>query len=103
MAIGGTVKRGGAPLANGMISFRPAEGGSGPAAATSIREGRYQFDSTNGPTSGPHQVVILSAIEGKLTAAPVAATPPTPGTDAPWTVEIDVPSRDSSEVSFHIP
>ncbi|HEV3006410.1 MAG TPA: hypothetical protein VGX78_18205, partial [Pirellulales bacterium] len=78
------------PLASGLISFRPAKGGSGPAATTSIHEGRYRFDARNGPSAGPHEVVVQRAFEGKPTAVtPDAAT----GAEVPlpWTFEVDVP------------
>ena len=103
MAVGGTVIRAGAPLASGMISFRPAKGGPGPAATTSIRAGRYQFDSRDGPMSGPQQVVILLAVEGKRTALPAAKTNLVAGTPGPWTFEIDVPTDAPNEIPFNIP
>jgi len=103
LAIGGTVTRAGAPMAGGMISFRPAKGGTGPAATTDVHAGRYQFDSTNGPVSGSHEVVIISALEGKPTAVPAVGSTATAGTAAPWTVEVDVPSDAPSEIPFDIP
>jgi hypothetical protein len=103
LAIGGNVTRAGAPMAGGMICFRPAKGGPGPAATASIQAGRYQFDSTNGPVSGPHEVVILPVIDGKLTAVSAAESTPTADTATLWMFEIDVPSDAPSEIPFDIP
>ncbi len=47
---------------NGSISFLPAAGRPGPAATTGIRNGYYCFDETNGPTAGPHRVVLRKII-----------------------------------------
>jgi hypothetical protein len=107
MAVGGTVTRAGVPLANGLISFRPAKGAPGPAATTGIRKGRYQFDSRNGPTAGPHEVFIQTAIEDKRTEAPrvlpQAESPPTTEALTPWTFEIDVPANSPDDIPFDIP
>jgi hypothetical protein len=46
----------------GSITFVPAEGRSGPAATTSIVDGRYRFDADNGPTEGPSRIIVNRAI-----------------------------------------
>ena len=46
-------------VANGTISFLPAEGTTGPSATASIVDGRYCFDKTNGPVAGSYNVVIV--------------------------------------------
>jgi hypothetical protein len=42
----------------GSISFLPDAGHRGPAASTAIIAGEYRFDSENGPTPGPHRVIV---------------------------------------------
>ncbi len=56
--VGGAVTVDGHAVARGSVSFFPDRGQSGPPASTAITAGRYQFNSTNGPTAGPHRVVI---------------------------------------------
>jgi hypothetical protein len=43
---------------NGSITFIPNEGTHGPAASTALAHGEYRFSEQNGPTVGPHQVVV---------------------------------------------
>src|SRR5262249_5944540 len=47
----------------GSITFVPTVLQSGPAATTAIVDGRYQFDRTNGPTEGPHHVIVTRRID----------------------------------------
>ncbi len=56
--ISGTVSVDGTPVVRGSISFFPDRGHSGPAASTSISAGRYRFTAVNGPSAGPHRVVV---------------------------------------------
>ena len=43
---------------HGSIRFFPNDGNRGPAAATAVVGGRYEFTSENGPVSGPHRVEV---------------------------------------------
>jgi hypothetical protein len=43
---------------NGSIRFIPSEGNRGPAAATAIVGGRYEFTGANGPVAGSHRVEV---------------------------------------------
>lgn len=53
---------------SGSITFVPTEGRSGPAATTSIVNGRYQFDIENGPIAGPSRVIVNRVLpKGALT------------------------------------
>jgi hypothetical protein len=54
----GTVSLPNAEGINGSITFVPTEGNHGPAALAKLTDGKYQFDRTNGPTVGPHQVIV---------------------------------------------
>ncbi len=47
---------------NGSITFTPASGQSGPSASGKVVDGAYQFDRTNGPTAGPHNVSLRRMI-----------------------------------------
>ena len=100
IAIQGEVLLDNAPLSQGTISILPAEGQSGPAATTTITGGRFEFDRQNGPSAGPHRVVInlvggvdkpkLAAMKGRQGpgGAPSQATPPK---RRRWEREVDVP------------
>jgi hypothetical protein len=56
--ISGTVTVDGKPLYYGTITFEPEV--RGPRAAASIRDGKYEIESSRGPLSGPTLVVIRS-------------------------------------------
>ena len=47
---------------SGSITFVPDKGRPGPAATTGVRGGYYRFDGTNGPTAGPHKVMIRKIV-----------------------------------------
>lgn len=57
--IRGTVRIGSVPASEGQVRFVPSQGHTGPVAATSIRDGRYEFSAEEGPTAGPHDVSIV--------------------------------------------
>ena len=66
VAVSGNVTFNGQPLERGSIVFKPNEHSSGPQAATTIADGEYYLDSTNGPgvgdttfSSTPTQGLIL--------------------------------------------
>ena len=65
VAVFGTVQRAGVPVARGSISFLPEQGLRGPAANTVIRDGRYKFTESTGPSPGPHRVLIIMTPDGK--------------------------------------
>jgi hypothetical protein len=62
LAVSGTVTLANQDDINGSISFVPAEGTAGPAAITTLAKGKFEFDRTNGPTAGPHRVIIRRSI-----------------------------------------
>ena len=47
-----------APLLSGVIRFVPADNAGGPAAATKIVAGEFEFSSDNGPVVANHRVEI---------------------------------------------
>jgi hypothetical protein len=68
LPIYGTVTLAGGEKTNGSITFLPAQGRSGPAATTSIVEGKYQFDAESGPTAGTTRVIVTRTLpKGALT------------------------------------
>jgi len=52
------------PLMDGTITFLPTDGHQGPASNGVIENGEYQIPTAEGPTVGPH-MVIISFIPGK--------------------------------------
>src|SRR5437016_13607117 len=62
LPVHGTVALAGGETISGSISFVPAKGASGPAATVSLIDGEYQFDRSNGPGAGPHQVIVQRVI-----------------------------------------
>ena len=60
LSVYGSVKQGGEPVENGQILFKPTPGATGPTAGTSIKNGRYQFDSETGPIPGDYKIQITA-------------------------------------------
>jgi hypothetical protein len=58
-AVEGTVTRGGRPVPQGRVLFRPQPPAQGPMAAAAIVNGRFQLDRKEGPVVGPNQVEIV--------------------------------------------
>ena len=93
IAVSGSIT--GPAAVNGTISFLPTEGTKGPSATASIVNGKYRFDSTNGPVAGNYSVVIVprrdvpkppagaaSRAEGPVKSTPVKSTPGQAPTEA---------------------
>jgi len=59
-AVRGTVTLDGQPLAEGIISFRPAPGTSGNTAGGAIRQGRFELPAERGLPPGEYVVQIQS-------------------------------------------
>jgi len=106
VAVSGTVQRSGQPLSNASISFLPKEGHKGPAATTSIEEGRYRFTKATGPVAGAHRAVIR--INPAKSAMKQVIDGEEPGNQAvsrpggPWEFDVDVPTEDSFEKDFTV-
>lgn len=103
----GTVRLGNGEKLNGSITFVPAEGRSGPAATTAIVDGKYRFDATNGPTPGPHRVIVkridfkgrmLESRGGKQKTDAKSAT--NPAGKVEWTFTCDLKATDSGPRDF---
>jgi hypothetical protein len=82
---------------SGSITFVPTEGHRGPAATTTLVDGNYRFDRSNGPTAGPHRVIVRRGISKSKILAGLADKKPKGGKPElatepkmEWTVFVDV-------------
>jgi len=85
------VVRGGIPVPSGSISFIPVE--DGPAAATGIEAGRYEFSDEDGPLPGRHRVLIRFVEDDKrarIEAGPMSGRQPGTSDRQQWETSIDV-------------
>ena len=90
LPVHGTVTMASGERLNGSIAFVPAQGQSGPSATTKLDEGKYEFDRTNGPTTGPHTVIIRRVVSRADSLKAIAAKQQTRENGAPWTLSADV-------------
>jgi hypothetical protein len=96
----GSVTSSGEEKPSGTITFLPAEGQSGPAATAALVDGQYRFDQADGPTAGPHRVIVKRTLSKDPSETPGNARPPaipgkTPAGDGQktdWTLSVDVPA-----------
>ena len=75
---------------SGTISFLPAPGHAGPAATTKLAEGNYWFDGQNGPTTGPHTIIIKRIAHRDEQLKLLAAKTCQPPTKSEWTQSADI-------------
>ena len=113
IAVYGTVMMDGKNVEHGSISFLPAEGHTGPAANGAISNGEYRFTADNGPTAGPHRVLVGVAPAKNDSAGgkfPVAkgdaagrsgGSVKTAGRSGRWEFEIPV-SKEDREQDFEL-
>jgi hypothetical protein len=90
LPVHGTVKMAGGELLNGSITFRPKKDKPGPSATTNLAEGKYEFDSTNGPTAGPHDVIIRRVVKRADAHQPIAAKQGNQENGTEWNLSADV-------------
>lgn len=90
LPVHGTVKMASGERLNGSITFIPAQGQSGPSATTKLDEGKYEFDRTNGPTAGPHTVIVKRVVSRAVTLKAIAAKQRIRENGAEWTLSADV-------------
>jgi len=108
----GTVTDAGGDKVSGSISFVPDQGRPGPSAIASIKDGEYRFDKSNGPTAGPHRVIVTR----KATKEPVVKQTGSPGgaptgkknastrlPATPSTLSADVPAKGPYRLDFKLP
>jgi hypothetical protein len=119
----------GVRVARGSITFLPVSGNLGPAANTSILDGKYRFTKQTGPSDGPHRVLIdMHSAPGQDDAAapeqPIPDTnhtaaavlpkrnatsggsmeqePPSAEIERRWELEYTVPERGSDRKDFDL-
>jgi hypothetical protein len=109
VAVGGQVDRAGEPVAEATISFLPIGAQGGPAATTSVANGKYQFQRRLGPSPGKHRVLVVPTSSAKRerfeTTAPSARSRATDGV-APasvrWETEVEVPDSKACDLPIHL-
>jgi len=95
IAVEGTATFQGTPVEEALISFLPAKGRPGPAANAVVEDGQYRFSRQNGPTAGPHRVIVVAEHDDK------SAFLATDNVDAAaasklsgrWEFEVEVPEK----------
>jgi hypothetical protein len=112
LAVYGTVAHPSGDKIDGLISFVPDQGRTGPSAVGSIVKGAYQFDKTNGPTSGPHRVIVTRTGGKEMAVKPAGAAKRPPkgpksavaaGPLGPWTFSRDIPENGPYQIDLQLP
>jgi hypothetical protein len=113
IAVFGTVTSPSGDPINGMVSFLPEAGTTGPAATASLIDGTFEFDRGNGPVAGKYRVLVVKQSadrkhKGKALPAPEGPAPAAmsqvdrSATDEEWLFDAEV-SLDNAEFDFEIP
>ncbi len=95
----GTVSGAHGEAPSGSITFLPDKGRPGPSATTRLIAGQYRFDWKDGPTAGPHRVIVSEPVakEAALKAlaqdsSPAPSEAADGGRKTEWTLSADVPA-----------
>jgi hypothetical protein len=110
LPVRGDVTLSGGEQFNGSITLIPASGQRGPAATTTVKDGNYQFDRTNGPTAGPHHVVIKRVISKSAMLESRGSRNPRAPKETPqggeprleWTLSTDVTEQNLDHCDFKL-
>jgi hypothetical protein len=93
----------------GSITFVPVAGHSGPAATTTLVDGHYQFDRSNGPTAGPHWAIVQRSVSKDTVLASRGERRSTESKGAAlrnpkmeWTSFINVPQQGSYQCDLSL-
>jgi hypothetical protein len=86
----GTVTMPNGERLSGSITFIPAQGHTGPSATAKLEEGKYEFDRTNGPTAGPHSVILRRVVSRADSQKAIRENQPNRENGAEWTLSADV-------------
>ena len=99
LPVGGRVVGPSQEAISGSLSFAPAPGRTGPGATASIVNGKYQFDQSDGPHAGTHEVIIRRRME-----KPLASERQSPATAAKseWTRTVEIPAKPPYQVDFQL-
>ncbi|MGD0899208.1 MAG: hypothetical protein ABR915_15330 [Thermoguttaceae bacterium] len=96
LPVSGSVSAPDGDLVSGSITFLPAEGRPGPAATANLVDGRYRFDRSNGPTAGPHRVIVnriiskREGLENRNAKQPTESAKPPADPKMQWTLSADL-------------
>jgi len=95
-------------LFTGTISFLPADGQSGVAANAAVKDGSFQFDTTNGPTSGKHKIVVMEVPSkakslAAIKSAEAAGTPSAVSPVKQYEFTVNVPSTKPYHLEVKLP
>jgi hypothetical protein len=108
----GTVTDSSGEKVSGSISFVPDQGRPGPSAIASLKDGEYRFDTTNGPTAGPHRVNVTRTVTKDLSAKQAAAPKRSlagkkggvaPSSSGQPALSADVPAKGPYQLDFKLP
>ena len=94
---------------NGSITFTPAEGSHGPAATAKLVQGEYRFDESNGPTAGPHRVIVKKSIVHNRVPSPATGESKSGTSTASseskmeWKLNADVKEHAPLQYDFKLP
>jgi hypothetical protein len=108
LPVHGTVALSNGENLSGSITFRPVEGSPGPAAIATLTDGRYQFDRGDGPTAGPHRVIVMRTVskrtllESRGSKTSPASKAAAAGAEAKmeWTLSADVADDGAYQCDF---
>jgi hypothetical protein len=97
---------------DGTITFLPDQQQPGPGAVASLVKGAYQFDKTNGPTAGPHRVIVTKMVGKELSPTKSSGPKPRPGSrkaatkagsPSEWTFSATIPQEGPYKFDFQLP
>jgi len=86
----GTVALASGEKPSGSITFLPTKGRAGPAATTTLAEGSYQFDRSNGPMAGPKTVIVKRFVPRANVLRTLINKKAIPQTNTEWTQSVEV-------------
>jgi hypothetical protein len=96
LPVTGRITGNGAETLEGSISFIPAKGNDGLGATCALKNGVYQFDPSNGPTAGKHEVSI------RRTPSKPTNGPPAGQIRQEWTFQAEVPAEGPYNIDFKL-
>jgi hypothetical protein len=118
-AVRGEVRVQDVPLKTGVIRFIPAGATKGPVALTTIKEGRYEFTTSDGPMLGANAIEIVPGLadnplagardikaawteyaKNVAASTPVGAVPKRPNRNAEW--KVDVKAKGQNTFDFKL-
>jgi len=90
LPVHGTVTLANGEKPSGSITFLPTKGRAGPAATTTLAEGSYHFDRSNGPLAGPKTVIVNRFVSRADRFQKLTNKKAIPKTKTEWTRSVEV-------------